>query len=622
MIIDSDDEEPAAKTKTSIQFVDKPEFEAEEDETAGQEIMQSLDLTLGAAVLNVAVLSTPYCTAANAPSEILREKMVFAVSCSSDEVYVVTLPLTPPSPTSLARPELREGLLGGRAGSGAWGESLVLLGGQSKRSDGIAIALPDSKASQRADRAHAIVASHSREAAGTLRLWNVPLDQKGRPSRAVEPFQVEYLPKPLTSILFNPTHRTQLLAVSATDAVRVYDYALPSLPPDPDTAGPYPTQGSWLLSLYQPFAKGSSSRKPFLDAAWIAHGRAVFALLADGMWGIWDIGGVSPLPAGVNVPTKLKSGVKGAALTVFSVSGYLEGSSSLRSGGAQNKDNRSGDFAPMTPHTRKQATSHLTSSLPADRLSTIHGGLKVSPLPSNDNTLQDESVALWVGSLDHVYVVPAVSRFWDSQLRKGSGGGVNLFSGAQPTRMIKVGDLHSGLVGEHCCGIDLVLSRTKSKGDDDSGLPVDAVVQGESRIVFVQQSQDSPTLSLVSNSRKRVFSKGERSSAIIVKGQQGRISSKSYDLSTFKAGSLRQRPSIFAKEDQSMDGDDTPKQSLSRPRGGFEFTKSLNEAADASADISRDVDLEMLDIMQIDQALDTMEDSRGSGRKKVFFEED
>jgi hypothetical protein len=56
---------------------------------------------------------------------------------------------------------------------------------------------------------------------------------------------------------------------------------------------------------------------------------------------------------------------------------------------------------------------------------------------------------------------------------------------------------------------------------------------------------------------------------------------------------------------------------------GFDFLNNMNEAADVSTDFTgRDVEAEMLDIMEIDQALDSMENSRGSGRKKVLFEED
>ncbi|CRK21290.1 hypothetical protein BN1708_017860 [Verticillium longisporum] len=58
---------------------------------------------------------------------------------------------------------------------------------------------------------------------------------------------------------------------------------------------------------------------------------------------------------------------------------------------------------------------------------------------------------------------------------------------------------------------------------------------------------------------------------------------------------------------------------MGRPRSGFGF--NLDAAADVEEDVERDVEAEMLDIMEIDRALDSLDDDRGSGRKKVFFED-
>ncbi|KAM5345692.1 hypothetical protein ACJ41O_011553 [Fusarium nematophilum] len=619
MIIDSDDDEPPAKSKTAPHFEDKPQFEDEVEDGPYPGIIQTLDLALGTAVLKVAVMPmtpTPAEDAAWGGAKVLTERMVFAVSCVTNDVYVITLPLTPPSPESKARPELRSDLLAGQAGSGAWGESLILLGGQGKHSEGIAINLIMPKATERpGTKSRAVVASHSREASGVLRLWDVPLDPKDKPSRAVEPFQTEYLPSPLTNISFNSTHTTQLLAVFALQGVKIYDFALPSLRPDPDAAGPFPVQGSWLLSLYQPFARPSSTRKPILDAAWIAHGRAVLALLADGMWGIWDIDGVSPAGPGAIFSSKLKSGVQGAALTTFSVSGYVEGTSSLRSVATQNKESTTGEFAPMTPHTRRQATASLSSAITLDRLATIRGGIRVAALPTSGNAIQDETAVLWVGSLEHVCVIPGISRFWDSQLRKGSGAGVDLFSGAQPTRMVKLLDLSTGLLGERCCGVGLVMdSGHGSSSTQDGGLPADILVLGESRIVIVREGEDGPgkKIGAVVNTRRRLlFSKGEKSDAIIVHGKQGKPAKMSFNLSTAKPGTLRLR-SASGQQDVTTDTERSDHLLLpSRPRVGFDFMDTMNAAADVSDDFTgRDVEVEMLDIMEIDKTLDSMDGRR------------
>ena len=633
MLVDSDDEQPPAKSHTVQKFEDNPQFEDHDEEGPYPEVVQTLDLWLGTAVLHVAVMpTTTYVrqTAADPAGSLLSENMVFAVSCVSNDVYVITLPLTPPSPESKAREELRKGLLSGQAGSGAWGESLVLLSGQRKPSDGLAISLAPLKPSEPKNKPpRAVVATSSRQASGTLMLWDVPLDPKTKRDRPIEPFQTEFLPHPLSSISFNPLHTTQLLTVSSRHAVRVYDYATSSLPPDSEATGPFPAQGSWLLSLYQPFARQTASRKPILDAAWISHGAAVFVLLADGTWGVWDIeGGSQSGPASTisTISTKLKSGVKGAALTAFSVSGYVEGTSSLRSVATQSKENNTGEFAPMTPHTRRQAAASLSSAGTPDRLAAVRGGVRTIVLPSKGKTLQEESLVLWVGGLEHVCVIPAISGFWDSQLRKGSGGGVNLFSGAQPTRMVKLSDLSTGLLGERCCGVDLVATSAKNgtQSGTDGGLPVDVLIQGESRLVIVRQGEDGPGKkigTMVDNRRRRLFS--ERSNAIIVHGKSGRNTSASFDLSTAKPGTLRRKTLQSGHDDSTGATPENTTQVPSRSRVGFDFMLTMNEAADASADLTgRDVEAEMLDIMEIDQALKSMENSRGGDRKRVFFEED
>lgn len=632
MLIDSDDEQPPAKTQQAKDFKDAPQFEDECEETLYPEIVQTLELTLGTAVLHVAVISAAPQIGHNdesASTSLLSKRMAFAVSCVTGDVYVITAPLTPPSLESKAREELRQGLLNGQAGSGAWGETLVLLSGQRRHSDGLAMSLVKQDSESKPVRA--VVASCTRQASGHLILWDVPLDPAAKPERPIDPFQVEYLPQPLTRISFNPTHTSQLLAIAPYQAARVYDYATSPLPPDPEAVGSFPSQGSWLLSLYQPFARPTASRRPILDAAWISRGRAIFVLLADGAWGIWDIDGVSPSTAGASMSNKLKSGVQGAALTAFSISGYVEGTGSLRSVAAQQKEHQAGDFAPMTPHTRRQATASLSTTTGPDRLVAVRGGVSVTILPAKGKSLQDESLALWIGSSEHVCVIPAVSRFWDSQLRKGSGGGVNLFSGALPTRMVKLSDLSTGLLGERCCGVNLMAAPSSSgvRSEDAGGLPVDILVQGETRLIIARHGEEGHggKLGYLGNGRRRrLFSKDARSDAIIVHGKSDRVSSLSFNLSTAKPGTLRRKISQGIQDDAKTTpegGLEDATQRPSQPRVGLDFMNTLSAAADVGTDVSaRNVEAEMLDIMEIDQALDYMEDSRGVGRKKVLFEGD
>ncbi|KAF6822381.1 hypothetical protein CPLU01_12063 [Colletotrichum plurivorum] len=633
MIIDSDDDAPPAKSsKASAPFTDKPEFEDAQEDGPYPEIIQTLDLSLGTAALHLAVLPMTPCPAEDAAwggADVLKEKMVFTVACATNEVYVVALPLTPPSPESKARPQLRSNLLAGKAGSGQWGESVIFLGGQYNHSDGVAMSIIKPKTPSReqfsassTQKPRLVVAAHTREASGTLRLWDVPLDvQPGEASDRINPFQTEYLPSPLTSISFNPTHLTQLLTVASPHAVRIYDYAQPSLPPDQEATGPFPTQGSWLLSLFQPFTRPTSARKPILDAAWISHGRAVLALLADGTWGIWDVDGASPL--GGSLLGKSKSGIKGGAITAFSASGHVEGTGPLRNAAAGvPRSNGNGEFVPMTPHTRRDVVASLSTAGSLERLVSTRGGIFVTALPGNGSGSADESVVLWIGGLDNVSVIPAVSRFWDSQLRRSSGGGVNLFSGTTPTKMIRLHDLSTGLLGERCCGVGAAVDFAKLK-ENDGGLQIEVLVMGESRLVIVHECEDAPGAKIggVVSTRRRLFgdkSAKEPPSAIIVHPRPDQPRGVPFNLSVHKSRSLRGKPNGALPDDDATHDFTLP---IGRPNPGFGFADNLNEAADLAEDVTmRDVEEEMLDILEIDQALEYMEDDRGSGRKKVVFE--
>ncbi|KAB5511500.1 hypothetical protein GE09DRAFT_688201 [Coniochaeta sp. 2T2.1] len=675
MIIDSDDEESVPD--------DKPEFEEAtvDDKSSFPGVIQTVDLSLGTAALHIAVLPLPPCTADAAASDtaaFLRERIVFAVACATGKTYIITLPLTPPSHQRKANILRGKDLLAAHAGKGAWGETVTILSGQSKHSDGLALALvakqqkstPDARrpsdpsTPEDTESLRVVVASHTREASGTLRFWDINLKLSSPSNNPIEPFQTEHLPTPLTAISFNPSQSTQLLAITSPHAVRVYDYSIPSLPDD-ISDGPFPAQGSWLLSLYPPFARGSvlsTARKPIVAADWIAHGRAVLALLADGQWGIWDIDGAhAPSASSTGASglfTKHSPGLRGSALATFSATGYLEGTSPLRNPVSHKSPAvpGSGDFVPMTPHTRRDA---LTASIGGgvERLAAVKGGiavLRAQPLRATAApTGTEESAVLWIGGADPIVaVIPAVSRFWDAQLRRGVGGGVNLFSGAQPTRMIRLENLAAGLLGERCTGVEAAVrgsNRGRAPSDDPDrlddmrrsgeGLPIEVLVQGESRLVVIRENDDgTPVTSRFPGLQKKKRITDRSTSAIIAYPRPEKPSSVAFNLSVSRPGnnlgrSTRQRPSVKGLFEPSADRlmpstePDTVANPQSRPIAGrgLAFAQSLAMAADASDNEKeteeRDVEAEMLDIMEIDRELEEMEAERDSGRKHVFFEE-
>ncbi|KAL2163276.1 hypothetical protein VTH06DRAFT_5332 [Thermothelomyces fergusii] len=676
MVIDSDDE-----ASSSVAFVDKPEFvDTPTTDAPVPEITQTLDLALGTAVLHVAVLPMPATAAEDAAwngASILKSKIVFAVACATSDVYVITLPLTPPSHESKARPELRKSLMAGNAGTGAWGETLTLLTGPARPCGGLAITLvrhkPGSRsrsterpAGQAAPATRVIAAAHSREASGILRLWDVALDAKPGNVNRVEPFQTEYLPSPLSSIAFNPTHTTQLLTVTSSQAARIYDYATAALPSEDASEGPFPTQGSWLLSLYPPFARGpsmSTTRKPIVAAEWIANGRAVLVLLADGQWGIWDIDGASPSAGGTtgtgSLFSKATAGLRGSAITSFSVSGHLEGTSPLRNPGTQKSSTApgaTGDFVPMTPHARREAITSATAGGP-ERLATVRGGIAVAQLAPQGTGPGEESAVLWLGGTDPVVsVIPVISRFWDSQLRRATGGGVNLWSGAQPTRMLRLADLGAGLLGERCTGAAAIPKSGQAAGTSGSstvkdgngnpaeGLPIEVLIQGESRLVVVHESEDASSLtSRLLGARRKPRADLGPTRAILAyprPDQPAGSNNVSFNLSIAqprprKTGGLFQaRPlssSAKGSFDQSMDvapSTEVPDEPPSAPSSqqGLMFINDLSFAADQPDDEleaeSRDIEQELLDVMEIDRELAQMNREWERGTKRVFFEED
>lgn len=699
MIIDSDDESPAIP---SAPFVDKPEFDdtVTTDASSLADIVQTLDLAFGTAVHHIAVLPMPTVTVENAAwngAQILKEQIVFAVTCANGDVFVVTLPLTPPSNESKTRPALKNSLLAGNAGKGAWGETVTLLAGQSRPSEGVAITLvkeqPGSGSSQsrKGSVTRAVVAAHTREASGTLRFWDVSLDATPGTTARVEPFQTEYLPSPLGGISFNPLHVTQLLVVDPAHAVRIYDYSLPSLPSDDASEGPFPTQGSWLVSLYQPFARGSgmsTSRKPVVGAEWMAHGRAVLVLLADGQWGIWDIDNANPTTASsAGLFTKANSGLRGSAITQFSVSGYLEGT---------NTDH------PVSSTTQKSAPLIVPSAVSGssnapEKLATIKGAVYISQLPLPRNGLGEESAILWLSSTgaDHTYpnvcVIPIISRFWDAQLKRTGG---NLWNNSTPpsARMFRLHELNAGLLGERLTAATAIPRSTGSLTESTEGrqLPIETVLLGESRLVVIHETEEAfehqagaaaaaggassssssaaeRRLIPLPPARKRVKLNVDLTSgghggrgiaqAILAYPQPTKPSSVAFNLSLARPekGQKLLKPreeetapsSLSASFDgaafstqeldneQAGDSQDTValsafgshSQSQSQGRDpGLLFINDLNYAADVEDDKSeaegRDIEAELMDIMEIDRELEEMESQRGSqGTKRVFFED-
>lgn len=209
--LDSDDD------SDSKPFDDKPEFEDDEEDLDPlrpyPSILQVVDICFNSDVLHLAILPSSILRA-DGPSwrslESLKQKLVFVAACADSTVRLVTLPLTPPSPASKARTELRTDFTSGHAGKGKWGEMVTILSSHQKPSDGVTITanpiggpgvLVKSPANPSSSEPHLVVASHSREVTGKLRLYRIPIESK---EKNIDPFQSISLSSPAKAISFNP----------------------------------------------------------------------------------------------------------------------------------------------------------------------------------------------------------------------------------------------------------------------------------------------------------------------------------------------------------------------------------------------------------------------------------
>ncbi|KUJ10721.1 uncharacterized protein LY89DRAFT_626259 [Mollisia scopiformis] len=492
--LDSDDEGDSSRT-----FDDKPEFEDEEEELNPlrpyPSTLQVLDLCFNTDVLHLAVLPSSVLRA-DGPSwrglESLKQRLVFTAACADNTVRLVTLPLTPPSPASKARSELRNDFTSASAGKGKWGETVTFLSGHQKPSDGISMTadpvggpgtLVKSASPQSSTEPHLVVASHSREVTGLLRLYQIPI--KSQQSH-IEPFQSIYLSAPAKAISFNPAlsgeYSSRLLVADSVGACRIYDYKLLIKTAEEASEIPLAEQGTWLLSLYTGFPKSDSQtshtgahagfgRKSIVDAQWVSGGKAILVLMADGEWAIWDVEGSGP-----NASQGIlgRQGVKGGSKSGYSLTGYLDGAMKSRSSGPPQMS--TSKFAPMTPGTRKTAEPFSGRSSDV----SICGQISVMDMPvSSPTSPPEESILFWFG--ETYAVIPSLAKYWSAHKNGGSG---NLFTGPSGARMIKIENID--LQGERCSGVEQIPRNAPS-----SSLATDILVLAEHRFTILTTGKQS-----------------------------------------------------------------------------------------------------------------------------------
>ncbi|RAL64613.1 hypothetical protein DID88_001646 [Monilinia fructigena] len=496
--LDSDEDE-APKPP----FEDKPEFEDDEQEIDPRRpypsILQTLDLQFGTDVLHINLLPNSILKADGAPwrgIDSLKQKIVFTAACADNTIRFITLPLTPPSPSSKARDEFRSNPAIANIGNGKWGETMAILTGHQKTSDGISMTVDfeGKQASTKDDsnsstEAQIIVASHSKEITGLLQLWRIPLLIPSS-STMIPPFQSIYMPSPAVGISFNPSlseqYSSHLLVADNLGTCRIYNYKLlvnSSNDPESVTA----EQGSWLISLYHGFKniKNDSQaspkttypgfgRKTIVDAKWVYGGKAIIVLLSDGEWGVWDMDGVGP---GAKRGVLGQQSIKGGSQSDFNLAGYVEGATKSNSKTSSLPQITQSKFAPMTPGTRK--TTDLFSNK-IQSTGPIRGSISVLEVPSKTSHLAyEESILFWLG--ESFTLIPSLSKYWSANPRRGQSS-ANIFNTSPGSRPIKLENVD--LLGERCTGIEQAPKPSFSP-HSRTEIPTEIFIIGEHRFTML-----------------------------------------------------------------------------------------------------------------------------------------
>jgi len=529
IILDFDDED--IPTQTNPQYIDEPEFEDVESEFDPSQpyepIIQTLELPLGTDVLHLNFPQLPPdLQSRNLGSlpKMMLERMLVIVACADCSVRVLSLPLTPPSSKSKARPELRKDLIGAVTGKGTFGEQiLVLSGGNGHQSipQGVSVSLsphidvgeddiemddPEAEESthsrtsshaRHSIRSHedkrddeelwdVLVASHSADVSGLLLIHRIPLLDDGsainlKDFRANVPWRTQALASPAMSIQFNTSlypalRHSHLLLTEPNGVVRIFNCQ-----PDLDAE-----RGSWLISLYinyEPTTNGLPRRKYILAAHWVLGGKAIAVLLADGEWGIWDLEGAGPknkrdtdswqAPAGVN-------------LSKFAISGQI-GSSSTAGESAKSSattESRS-RLAPMTPGTRKVRQETLFAGPATKSVGPVRGGISVNPVSDGlDHRADDEALLLWHGS--SISILPSLLTHWQNKVQ-GSG---NLFGNGARGQAKDVNNIQLG--GELRNNVSLIPRRQTSSSATSDPTQSSVLITGEHRFVVVAPPRTEP----------------------------------------------------------------------------------------------------------------------------------
>jgi hypothetical protein len=444
MIIDSDDDEPA---KTASPPPPPAEFDDEEEELDPDEpypsFVQQFRLALNAQVLNIAVPQIPAVSPlrpADTIPAIFSKNMVFAVTCADCTVRIITLPLSPPSDAAKEKSQFGEAVVKihghqsiPRGTTMTW-TSKSEPANQVHSDDEMDVdddANAEATSTRRGRSSHSantgeegfdlLVATHSAELGGLLKIWRFQLAEKSvTAAHPIAPYKTVALRKPASRVAFNTAHypkrrHAQLLISDSTGTARIYDVFAPGS--SKRRANGSSIESGAFVSTFRSSFEGSkgnpyaapvlAARKPIIDATWVSDGRHILTLLADGEWGIWDVDRSGPSPP--------------ADPLAFSLRGYVGTSEkeSNVSGASSPKRGGRSLLAPMTPNTRRKKEEHLFQGSPSMSTVVPQGGVSVASLSSSNGATPEDSVIIWYGS--EIYRIADLAKFWARTASASSG---------------------------------------------------------------------------------------------------------------------------------------------------------------------------------------------------------
>lgn len=503
MILDSDDEQPAAPARPDSKH--EPEFERDRQEfdpsAPFDAVIQTLHLPLATQVLHLAFpnIHAQSIISPSSHPQLFSEKIVMSLACSDHTIRVLTVPLSPPSPKSKSRLTSVNATFTVSPEKSMFGEQLVVLGSRHQNIPrGVSLSFTrvldkndhvemeqDQEPSdhavfrrkspvriQEGESWNLLIASHSADLCGLLLVHRIPLLTGGTTlsSESNSPWRTQYLSSPAASVQFSsalfPAPEHHLILVAETKSiVRLFDCLPKSMS----------ARGSWVASLstgHQGFKDVSSVKKRVLDAQWLLGGKAVLVLLDDGEWGIWDVactGPVSEVHERSTNPTAFFAAMGRLGLSLKP--------KASRTGSVSNMIRSK--LAPMTPGTRQNRQDELFSASFVQANDPVYGGLCVTSAEHGIGArADDDHVLMWYGHVIHV--MPSFLSYWHSKVR-GHG---NLFGEAAKGALHAINNIQLG--GEKCKQIDLMPSSPRRSGTSDSlGLSHDILVTGEHRFIIV-----------------------------------------------------------------------------------------------------------------------------------------